>query len=172
MTTRADFYAGRGPQAEWIGIISCDGYPESGDTPHGVPRRLLDAVDESTFRAEVESLMMRDDATRPEQGWPWSWTTSHMTDYAYAFDEGRVWMSNFGLEWQEPVYSDEEFGDCQDLDENAFPNMSARRNYVLPNNPRSGALICSPLDILEVIARGAEGRSERDSVAMLFNRKK
>ncbi len=167
MTTRADFYVGRGQHAEWIGSISCDGYPESGDTPHGVPRRLLDSKDKSTFRAEVENLMMRDDATRPEQGWPWSWTTSHMTDYAYAFDQGQVWMSFFGSEWQEPVHSDDELDDCQDLDGNAFPNMSARRNYVLPNNPRSGALICSLLDIGKLRGWDAQGYSERDSVAML-----
>lgn len=31
MSTRADFYVGRGAEAEWIGSISWDGYPDGVD---------------------------------------------------------------------------------------------------------------------------------------------
>ncbi len=31
MGTRADFYIGRGPTAEWIGSLPLDGYPEGID---------------------------------------------------------------------------------------------------------------------------------------------
>jgi hypothetical protein len=38
----------------------------------------------------------------PENGWPWMWEDSQMTDYAYAFDEASVHASCFGRAWFDP----------------------------------------------------------------------
>ena len=89
MGTRADFYIGRGKTAEWIGSIAFDGYPD-GDRV----AKLLKSKSDSSFRKHVAELGNGcDDLTTPDMGWPWIWNTSDTTDYAYAFDEGKVWIS-------------------------------------------------------------------------------
>jgi hypothetical protein len=98
MGTRADFYVGRGKNAEWLGSIAWDGYPD------GVPEPLLKKRTEKTYRAAVEAILSTDEsATRPKDGWPWPWDDSHTTDYAYAFDGGRVWGCPFGHYWREAL---------------------------------------------------------------------
>ncbi len=83
MGTRADFYIGRGANAEWLGSIAWDGYPS------GIPASLLNAPSEEAFRRELALFAeKREDWTAPEQGWPWPWDNSQTTDYAYAFDGG------------------------------------------------------------------------------------
>lgn len=81
MGTKADFYVGAGTDAEWIGSISYDGYPD------GAPIGALAAVSEASFRRAVEDLLADPDvlSTRPEEGWPWPWEDSSTTDYAYAW---------------------------------------------------------------------------------------
>jgi hypothetical protein len=100
MGTRADFYLGRGAEAKWIGSIAWDGYPEG--------KRVADVMKSSTqedfvaavaaFADEVSSFsgQKKGDFTSPEMGWPWPWESSHMTDFAYMFDDGQCWVSNFG----------------------------------------------------------------------------
>lgn len=133
MGTRADFYVGRGPKAEWLGSIAWDGYPK------GIPKPLRRAKTEEEFRMEVaKELSKREDATFPEMGWPWPWDDSKTTDYAYAFDEGRVWASCFGGKWFNPMRkqpnSEEQVA--------VFPNMSSikRTNF----GKRSGIMIIGP----------------------------
>ena len=75
MGTRADFYMGRGPDAEWIGSIAWDGYPE-GITPKGGKwpdgAHLFDAQTEEEYRERLEDYFeRREDVSRPEHGWPW-----------------------------------------------------------------------------------------------------
>lgn len=95
MGTRADFYIGRGRSAEWLGSIAWDGYE--------IDDSILDAKDAATFKkAVVAFLKTRDDATTPEQGWPWPWDNSETTDYAYAFYRGLVSASRFGSAWYNP----------------------------------------------------------------------
>jgi len=95
MGTRADFWVGRGESAEWIGSVGFDGYPSG--VAFDVWRRT---VDEHSFRQEVAHMLARrDDARLPENGWPWPWETSATTEWAYAFDDGRVWQSKFGGPW-------------------------------------------------------------------------
>ena len=85
MGTRADFYVGRGENAEWLGSIAWDGHPCS------IAEGVLAATTEAAFRSELAAFGdHRDDWTEPALGWPWPWDTSHTTDYAYAFD-GHVW---------------------------------------------------------------------------------
>lgn len=133
MGTRADFYVGRGESAEWIGSIALDGYPS------GLKKyKLFGADSEDAFRNAVEELLAaREDATRPEQGWPWPWETSHTTDYAYAFDDGEVHASNFGHSWFDPRQKE------PDNEEQAktaiFPNMKDRQNVTL--GKRSGVMV-------------------------------
>lgn len=92
MGTRADFYVAKsGTALEWLGSIAFDGMEISlmvGEKDAGPES----ATSEEDFRRKVENFLdLRDDATRPEQGWPWPWNDSNMTDYAY------VWTREHGL---------------------------------------------------------------------------
>jgi hypothetical protein len=124
--TRADFYIGRGPEAEWIGSIAFDGYPENGD----VIGTCAGVQTEDLFRRRVQALEQRKDFTDPaKHGWPWPWEDSRTTDYAYAFDEGQVWVSDFGREWFAfgTTPPDEEDESAPEREKSAvFPNMRAR----------------------------------------------
>jgi len=95
MGTRADFYIGRGKNAQWLGSIAFDGYPD------GNPRPLLNVVIEQKYREQVAAILddAKSGATKPEHGWPWPWKDSNTTDFAYAFDEGSVWGTCFGHGW-------------------------------------------------------------------------
>lgn len=136
MGTRADFYIGRGENAEWLGSTAWDGYPDGfKDTP------LLGAADEATYRAEVAALGTREDFTAPEKGWPWPWIDSRTTDYAYAFDGGKVWCSSFGHPWFIATEVEPEYEEIEDDAKVAFPNMKSRQNVTL--GKRSGVTIIS-----------------------------
>lgn len=128
MGTRADYYIGRGPGAEWIGSTAWDSYPD------GMPAAILDATDEATFRAAVEAFFSeRRDVTRPEQGWPWPWNDSATTDYAYAFDGGGVFYS---IGYPAPVWwlhangaqPDDDDPRLLECERCVFPDMSMRKN--------------------------------------------
>ena len=131
MGTRADFYVGRGPDAEWLGSIAFDGYPEGGS----VSRRLVLSTTEEDYRRRVSWLLSsKDHATTPDMGWPWPWDDSRVTDYAYAFDGGRVWAH--GSEWFDARKAEP---DNDNPVAGVFPDMSARAAVTL--GPRSGILI-------------------------------
>ena len=137
MGTRADFYVGRGENAEWLGSIAYDGYAldeMAQEKPPGTS-----AATEVEWRAVVSSILRnRGDATLPEQGWPWPWDTSATSDYAYAYDDGAVWVCS-GRTWRK---LGEKRGEDDDDDRGpaaVFPNMVARRNLTL--GPRSGLLV-------------------------------
>lgn len=131
MGTRADFYVGRGVEAEWLGSIAWDGYPD------GVTTSILTAETEDEYRLEVAKFSQtRDDWTTPANGWPWPWDDSNTTDYAYAFDGDHVWASGFGCDWFDPLNDEEP----NESGPQAFPNMRDRRNMPLGSN-RSGAII-------------------------------
>lgn len=133
MGTRADFYVGRGNNAEWVGSIAWDGYPD------GISDALRDADSETAFRASVAQMAAsRDDFTGPEKGWPWPWATSNTTDYAYAFDDGAVWGSRLGGPWfsaKDPEPNNYE----ADGPGAEFPDMQARSNVT--HGPRSGLIV-------------------------------
>lgn len=134
MGTRADFYIGRGVGAEWLGSIAWDGYPD------GIAPPVLRAKTAPAFRAALSKFFKASSSTTlPEQGWPWPWENSQTTDYAYAFDEGLVWASNFSHGWwkareEQPEREEDE---CKV----EFPDMKARQKVTL--GPRSGVLIIS-----------------------------
>lgn len=147
MGTRADFYIGRGENAEWLGSTAWDGYPEgislcTGERDRfGSKKRedwpadahLFQATTEQDFRARLDRYFLhRDDVTRPADGWPWPWDNSATTDCAYAFDDGKVWLSWFGEPWldvfAELQRSDDEERKDADGPRAVFPDMSARKN--------------------------------------------
>lgn len=139
MGTRADFYVGRGTEAEWLGSIAWDGYPD------GLPKYLLDPADEREFRADVADFLIdREDGTTPKMGWPWPWEDSQTTDFSYAWDDGKVWTSCFGHPWQVATeYTDEEHQQ-DDAPPAVFPNMTDRQNITL--GKRSGVMVIGKRD--------------------------
>ena len=133
MGTRADFYVGRGEDAEWLGSIAYDGYPE------GHPSQLDgNASEEAHYREDVVELLGSvDHASLPDRGWPWPWEDSATTDYAYAWEDGRVWISNFGQSWiswddYHALPAEDEGGAyeeyCKGKPRAVFPNMEDRQN--------------------------------------------
>lgn len=132
MGTRADFYIGRGQDAEWLGSIAWDGYPS------GIGNDLLEATSLDEFKSRLAAYWSaRKDLTRPNDGWPWPWSDSSGTDYAYAFDGGKVWASCFGTEWFEA--SNPEPEEHQDAKSAVFPNMESRKRVTLGR--RSGLIV-------------------------------
>lgn len=133
MGTRADFYVGKGPSAEWLGSIGWDGYPT------GAPQPVLKCTGEAEFRAAVGTLVAEDDSgTAPADGWPWPWEDSGTTDYSYAFEAGRVWGSCFGGPWFDPFHEPEE--DDERGPKAIFPGMKDRQKLVR-EGPRSGLIV-------------------------------
>jgi hypothetical protein len=92
MGTRADFYLGRGADAKWLGSTAYDGGPEN-------HLWLLKAKTARQFVSVVNAHIRGDDAgTLPAQGWPWPWNDSHLTDHAYAFDKGVVYVTMYPID--------------------------------------------------------------------------
>ena len=87
MGTRADFYCGTGPEAEWLGSVRLDGneWAEDRSSP------IAQAKTADEFRTAVANMMTsRADAILPAQGWPWPWDDSTISDYTYYFADGRT----------------------------------------------------------------------------------
>ncbi|AKQ59706.1 hypothetical protein ACR55_01836 [Bordetella hinzii] len=126
MGTRADFYVGRGDKAEWLGSVAWDGYPDGFERDG-----LLNASTEQQFREAVaDELASRLDGTTPEMGWPWPWEDSHTTDYAYAFDFGKVYGS-CGDHWFDAHAVSTGAGDDETAADDTpvkYPNMTAIQN--------------------------------------------
>jgi hypothetical protein len=145
MGTRADFYLGRGKDAEWLGSIAWDGYPG------GISNKLLDSWTEDEFKERLaEFAKGRNDWTSPADGWPWPWENSGTTDFAYAFDEEELWMSCFGREWRkvrdgEPERVDEAGNDIEPdpwpkgNKAEMFPDMTDKMNVTW--GKRSGLMV-------------------------------
>jgi len=133
MGTRADFYIGRGKTAQWVCSIAWDGYPS------GIPKKLLKATTQEEFAAALKSFTAkRTDVTLPADGWPWPWNDSRTTDYAYAFDDGKVWASAFGYAWFDPLRKERTIP--EDAEKVAdFPDMSSQQNVTL--GERSGVIV-------------------------------
>jgi hypothetical protein len=133
MGTRADFYVGRGKDAEWLGSIAWDGY--------SIPKDVSVAKTETEYRQAIKDFFAeRDDVTLPENGWPWPWKTSNTTDFAYAFDGGNVYASCFGSKWAEcPVSDDHEWDEGEPA---IFPDMSERKNVQM-NAKKGGVFVIS-----------------------------
>ena len=133
MGTRADFYVGRGQDAEWLGSIAFDGYEidekRAEALEDSAESRLAHSCSEEAYRLAVAEVLLRDDATTPERGWPWPWSNSQTSDYAYCWDQGKLHVFLFGrAEGQED-------GPKED-----FPEMSTDR---AASGVRSGVIVFS-----------------------------
>jgi hypothetical protein len=117
MGTRADFYVGKGKDAEWIGSVAWDGYEWGERIAKNDHDAITSAANEADYRKAVAILLAsRNDGTTPEMGWPWPWNDSCTTDCSYcligakveAFSRGREWADEDGdkLEW--PNFSNTE----------------------------------------------------------------
>lgn len=131
MGTRADFYVGTGITAEWLGSIAFDGYridemkksDASSSADCGACWAIKAATSENDYREAVTSLLkLNDDATLPRDGWPWPWETSRLTDYVYAFADGKTKTFT---------------GDEKRM--GPWPNMKDQQNVTL--GPRSGVMV-------------------------------
>lgn len=149
MGTRADFYIGRGKDAEWIGSIAMDGYPADEETSRaGIPWRILRLTSEENFReAAVAYVNNQSHGTIPDEGWPWPWDDSRTTDFAYAYDGGKVFASCFGRTWHDPIahaQADSDEQECVSGEWSAagkvdFPDMKPLKNVT--TGVRSGLII-------------------------------
>jgi hypothetical protein len=138
MGTRADFYVGRGNKAEWIGSIAWDGYP-SGITTRDDKPIILKAETEKQFREEVSAFFAeREDVSLPQDGWPWPWNDSCTSDYAYAFDGGKVYACPFGHGWFVASRKQPE-DDAKLKGPVEFPDMKDRQKVIF--GKRSGVII-------------------------------
>ena len=140
MGTRADFYLGRGLEAKWVGSIGWDGYPD------GLDEAVLTATDEVGFLKALKAFFKeRDDVTDPKKhGWPWPWEDSNTTDYAYAFDENRVWINCFGHGWYSATGSaPAEEGDYYKTPSQTVFPLYGGRQPKLDLGDRSGLLVIS-----------------------------
>jgi hypothetical protein len=167
MGTRADFYVGRGKDAEWLGSIAWDGYPSGisltgiekdsfgvethSDFPEG--QHLFDSTTKEEFASRLAQFFQnRTDVTLPSMGWPWPWEDSHLTDYTYAFDNGVVYGSRYGRHWfiasQHDQEREEEYEKktltcsvCGNSyhEEVVHPDMTSKKKITL--GPRSGLIV-------------------------------
>jgi hypothetical protein len=111
MGTRADFYVGKGKDAEWLGSIAWDG--------NEVDDEILNATTPEEFCNAVKTFLDgRDDATYPTDGWPWPWNDSGTTDCSYWHFEGKTYEAS-GYPHEYYVLRSEEHPD-EDENENAY----------------------------------------------------
>jgi len=90
MGTRADFYLGRDPATmKWLGSTAFDGHPY-----HKRMKPICFLKSQTEYVAFVQGQEEFGDFTKPEQGWPWPWNNSKLTDFPYTFDDGQVWVAN------------------------------------------------------------------------------
>ena len=123
MGTRADFYN----ENTWLGSVAWDGYEWHEE--QGCP--LMQSKTQEEFVQHVaNTLINREDATFPSEGWPWPWEDSKLTDFAYVFENG-VKVYNFGKLCNTP--------DPSVKHERDWPNMKRIQNVTFGN--RSGLII-------------------------------
>lgn len=123
MGTRADFYLGRGRNAEWLGSIAYDGYPYVFDR-NGIPMNVLKSTDKLEFMHYLYLFFRKkDDYISTSNGWPWPWEDSRTTDYSYAFDDGKVYVSCFGHKWKTWEDLKKEEPEEEDEEKEEFPLM-------------------------------------------------
>jgi hypothetical protein len=119
----------------WVGSVAWDGYP-TGTSDSIDNYGILNAASEEEFLAGVARMAeVRKDFTSPEKGWPWPWADSSMTDYAYAYDSGKVYVSredyNNNCDWVDAAafeagnLTDEEFDSLPSCGPALYPDMTA-----------------------------------------------
>lgn len=138
MGTRADFYLGKGKDAEWLGSIAWDGSE--------IDEQIRSCTGPEAYRHAVESFLKeRDDATWPKDGWPWPWDDSGTTDCSYWHFDGRTWEAAHGdvyVRCDQPYPHDDEAAEAELLKNSAhieYPNMKDKQNVTW--GKRSGVMV-------------------------------
>lgn len=146
MGTRVDFYVGRGHTATWLGSYPFDG------NPHGVfgdsPELFTEPLTETEWRTWVDRFLIAggERSTWPNQGWPWPWEDSRLTDYSYAWDEDKIYGCCFAQDWFVVDPGDQHWGQPEDDDgpivKNClFPTMRDENSPKATLGPRSGLIV-------------------------------
>jgi hypothetical protein len=138
MGTRADFYVGKNKDAKWIGSIAWDGYRS------GIDENILKAKDENEYIYAVNKLLQpRDDASYPDNGWPWPWENSRLTDCSYWFFNDEVWedMDGHYYPCNNPEINDVDEFESEGYEKIKYPNMSHVQKVTL--GKRSGLITFS-----------------------------
>ena len=147
MGTRADFYVGHGKDAEWLGSIAWDGYRE------GIPPVILHAVNETFYRNAVCAFLAASSSgTTPDQGWPWPWDDSSISDCSYWFFDGKThdarrlggqeeWLVPCSVDLSEDDDELYEGIKQQSVALVAWPDMSSKKSVTLGS--RSGLIVLS-----------------------------
>ena len=131
MGTRADFYIGKGKNAEWIGSVAWDGYQWGERIESNDNDEITAATTDQEYREAVTNVVEgRDDGTTAEMGWPWPWDNSCTTDCAYCFVDGKVEAFSWGCDWSDESMRPE------------WPDMSTQ-NSAEAGSDRSGIILFS-----------------------------
>ena len=138
MGTRADFYVGKGKDAEWLGSIAYDGTE--------IDDQIRECTSPEAYRYAVASFLEdRDDATLPKDGWPWPWEDSGTTDCSYWHFDGRTWSAQGRTEVYVPCGEDRPKTDgeyekmLEGRERIELPNMKGKQKVTF--GKRSGLMI-------------------------------
>ena len=128
MGTRADFYIKKNKKIEWLGSIAWDGYE-------------IDEVEDAKSEEEyvkllTEFLSERNDATYKEDGWPWPWNNSKLTDECYVFEHGTIWQmishdGNYRDHSTECLFAP--YNEAETNDDGEIINSVATRRFCVPD---------------------------------------
>lgn len=114
MSTRCDFYAGRGLTAVYLGSIGHDAFLDD------LAEYFTAVSTREQFDAALDQVFAEYGEIPAANGWPWPWKDSSTTDATIAFDDGRVWTSHYENRWA--LLDD---FDNPGPDECVFPDMLA-----------------------------------------------
>jgi len=93
MGTAADFYVGKGKDAEWVGSISSDGQFNS-ILRRSVGKQIMQCLSPQAFKHAVRDFIIDQGGwIPPEHKWPWKWKNSGTTGPSYWFFDGKVWTA-------------------------------------------------------------------------------
>lgn len=118
MGTRADFYIrAKNNKLTWLGSCTHDGYDVATLETCAPAKRLAESKTVYSFKrnlSDYASYKIREGGEWiwADEGWPWPWDDSNLTDYSYIYD-----ARNKKIE-------------CYNLDKGliAWPDMSSIRN--------------------------------------------
>ena len=131
MGTRADFYIGKGKDAEWIGSVAWDGYEWGERICNEDPDDIVSAKNEQEYRDAVNDMIKnRKDGTRPDMGWPWPWDDSGTTDCTYCFVDGGFEAFSWGEHWNK-----------DDEEQVEWPYMAEINHSAPAGSDRSGVIL-------------------------------
>ena len=126
MSTRCDFYSGRGKTAQYLGSIGHDAFVEDlSDYFTGVTTR-------EQFEGSLAKVFKVYGEIPASKGWPWPWNDSSITDTVITFDDGQVWAAHHDGCWA-PI---NDYDNPSDI-ECVFPDMRSADEATMEGRLRS-----------------------------------